>query len=139
MAWQIGTALIPNLLELKSYLGPIKLEGLETDGSSLDGLLVASSDSVYRYVEAKAGIDPSKLTNFAAYKPAVASHVMAVLVRGQHLETPVGQAAPLDPIEWAAPQADRIDPKLSEGKNPPSTNMARPKVVNVNSGFFGKR
>jgi len=135
MAWVLGTPLVPNLLALKRHLGPMDLSRLETDTEKLDELLEEASDALYRHVSKR--LDPSKLSNSGDYKSAVATHVLAVLVRAGHLSPPTGQVAPVNPLDWSGPMADAVEPQLSEGLAPPSTGMARPKVVNVNASYFG--
>jgi hypothetical protein len=139
MAWVVGSPLVADLSELQELTGAQDLANLQTDSvDAVVNALTSASDQWYWRIK-RDGIDPNLLTNEEAYKPAVAEHTLALLVKRGYLHPPEGQAAPVDPFEWSEPLARRVGPEISEGDQPPRLGATLPRAHNINRDNFGQK
>lgn len=135
MTWEAGSPLIADLAELRKLLGPHVFELLESApaGFEIMDLVTRASDEVRASIK---GVDPARIVNTNDYKPAVAEHVHALLVRQGFITAPSGLPAPVDPFEWSGPRLRNVEPRLSSGNRPPHVGGVYPRSRNVNPRYF---
>jgi hypothetical protein len=135
MSWPAGVSLIESLDELRELLGPHHLENLEQgiEDYQLMSLVTRASNEVRASIK---GIDPGKLANAADYKPAVAAHVHAELVRQGFVSLPEGLEMPVSPFDWSKPRLIEVEPRLTQGDRPPRMGSSFPRARNINHSHF---
>jgi hypothetical protein len=134
-AWTAGTPLIATLDELSKFLGPHAFANVQRAAGDYDlmDLVERSSDELRASIK---GVDPSEITNADDYKPALAAHVHAELLRLGFMRPPDGVQIPVSPFDWSKPRMAEVEPVLSGSERPASIGSSLPKVRNVNDSYF---